>query len=209
MKKLTLFDKITLSSAWRLKKGDVDMENFLNFGSNQIDEQRSFNLESDFRELTCKQQVDSNQFVQESYFFDTLILNYNKKVVGRGINCVANLLTIYFQKGAEKYVYQPGQVQRLGSESDKASFDLMLVGIEEEKSAFIITGDSGNKTSVYRLADDIVVASFFETDPYHNQNRFYGAFVRDIKNGLCTCDITADPRRGNRLLKFVACIMGE
>lgn len=74
--------------------------------------------------------------------------------------------------------------------------------------AFIITGPDEERL-VYRLADEIVVASFFETEPYQGQNRFYGAFIRDVKLGLCMCDITADPRRGNGLLKLVASMMAE
>lgn len=115
------------------------MNYLCNFESNQKEKSkplsepkvRSQILTTGFHRMLFKQQVDSVQFVRDSYFMDTLILNYNKRVVGKGINCVTNLLAIYFQEGTNKYLYQPGQVQQLDS-NDKIPIDLMLVGIEEK-----------------------------------------------------------------------------
>lgn len=148
--------------------------------------------ENGFRDEICTHEVDLNRLVVKAFKTDKLVLVPNDRVAGKNVDRELDFCTVFVQSGNRKYACNLSPDSQQGKYGDIPP-DAMFVVIGEADAVYIILKNEDGTNTAYHIAEDDIVAIYFQTKQDRFGSRIYGCAVRDLELGFCHCWVTADP----------------
>lgn len=192
----------------------LDFADFLEEGNGGIavpsGDLTHFSTQKSFREIFCVNEVPVTEYPKICMGNDPLVLKLGKEgnVVGKGLNNSISQCIMTIQRKEDIFLYQIGNFFE-DENMRKLDEECMLIYFEDTaKVYFLLKDDSAAGKRLFRLADNVEICLYLETDLLKGKNGYYTCLVRDMAHGINVCAVTADARTAELYIRFFYMMSG-